>query len=64
MIFVIFCAIEVPLDVSYGVPETDNILNLLNWSMSLVFAVDICLNFRTSYIDEQGYMVRNNMSYV
>jgi len=57
MIFVIFCAIEVPLEISYGVPESGNIINILNWSINLVFFFDICINFRTAYIDDQGYMV-------
>ena len=55
MVFVIFCAIEVPLEISYGVPNTDNIIDILNWA----FAVDIRLCFRTAYVDEQGYLVGN-----
>ena len=59
MVFVIFCAIEVPLEISYGVPNTDNIIDILNWAIDLAFAVDICLCFRTAYVDEQGYLVGN-----
>jgi hypothetical protein len=60
MSFVLFCAITVPLDISYGLPTTDNIFNILNWSINLVFAVDICVNFRTAYFDNQGYLVRDS----
>ena len=60
MMFVLFCAATVPLDISFGLPTTDNIFNILNWSIDLIFAVDICINFRTAYFDNQGYLVRDS----
>lgn len=60
MSFVLFCAITVPLEVSFGLPDTDSILDILNWAINLVFAVDICISFRTAFIDQQGYLVRDS----
>ncbi|GAX77256.1 hypothetical protein CEUSTIGMA_g4702.t1 [Chlamydomonas eustigma] len=59
MAFVIFSAVDVPLEVSYGVPTTMNILNYLNYAISFVFFIDICVNFRTAFINKQGYLIRD-----
>ena len=63
MAFVIYCAVDVPLELSYGMPQTMGIVDILNWSIDLIFAVDIALNFRTAYIDAQGYMVGQSLSF-
>jgi hypothetical protein len=57
MVFVIYSAVEVPLEVSFGVPEIMNIFNNLNNAISFVFFIDICVNFRTAFINKQGYLV-------
>ncbi len=44
---VLYNAVTVPLGISYTLPTTGNILNYLEYSIDLIFAVDICVNFRS-----------------
>eukprot|EP00798_Chlamydomonas_sp_ICE-L_P018041 gene18041-24458_t len=56
---VIFNAVTVPLYISYGLPPNKG-LELFNYMTDLIFAIDICFNFRTAYIDKQGNLIRDS----
>lgn len=58
MALIIFNAVQVPIDISYGMPRrVTSTMDYLNWGMDFLFALDICLNFRTAYFDHQGRLV-------
>ncbi len=57
MVFVLFSAVDVPLEISYGVPDVNGTFEYLNYGISFFFMCDIFLNFRTAYINAQGYLV-------
>ena len=57
MVFIIYNAVTVPLIVSYGLPSSMGVFDILNWCIDLLFLVDICINFRTAYFNEQGNLV-------
>lgn len=59
MVLVLYNAVSVPLDVSYGMPSQGNIVMYLDYAIDLMFAIDIFATFRTAYIDDQGRLERD-----
>ncbi len=48
MVLVLYNAVAVPLDVSFGMPQDRHIVDYLEYSVDLIFLFDIFGNFRTA----------------
>ncbi|KAG1665646.1 hypothetical protein FOA52_011240 [Chlamydomonas sp. UWO 241] len=59
MALIIFSAVTVPIDVSYGFTNIPA-LEQANWGINLLFLFDICINFRTGFFDSNGNLVRDS----
>lgn len=48
MVLVLYNAITVPLDISFGLPTENNMFVLVEYSVDLIYAIDILATFRTA----------------
>lgn len=64
MALVIYVAVTIPLDISFGMPLPAQTLNYLDWAIDCVFLADMCINFRTAFWDGQGHLVRQAVAVV
>ncbi|GIL58478.1 hypothetical protein Vafri_13605 [Volvox africanus] len=56
---VLYSAVTVPLAFSYGLPRYPA-LDAVEWILTAVYIIDISINFRTAYHDDDGNMVRDS----
>ncbi len=56
MLLVIFTASILPYQAAFGGGESIS-ARTMNWTTDIFFVVDIVLNFRTAFIDEQGRLI-------
>ncbi len=48
MVLVMYFAVSVPLDISFGMPTQMHIVDYLEYSIDVVFVIDIIMTFRTA----------------
>eukprot|EP00601_Ochromonadales_sp_CCMP2298_P003116 CAMPEP_0173170510 /NCGR_PEP_ID=MMETSP1141-20130122/1271_1 /TAXON_ID=483371 /ORGANISM="non described non described, Strain CCMP2298" /LENGTH=758 /DNA_ID=CAMNT_0014092399 /DNA_START=42 /DNA_END=2315 /DNA_ORIENTATION=+ len=60
-VVVLISVILVPLRLGFEEHETSQALIILEWIMTAIFAVDLCLNFNTAYVDEKQSMVYSRL---
>ncbi|KAF5840372.1 hypothetical protein DUNSADRAFT_17070 [Dunaliella salina] len=58
LILVLWNAILVPYQVGFSTPRPD-VLVPLNYGIDILFAMDICFNYRTAYYDRTASLVRD-----
>lgn len=58
MCLVLYNAVSVPLDVSFGMPDQVALI-IVEYGVDLIYAMDIIGNFRAAYVDAQGHLVRD-----
>ncbi|GIL81620.1 hypothetical protein Vretifemale_10634, partial [Volvox reticuliferus] len=56
---VLYSAVTVPLAFSYGLPSSF-VLDAVDWILTAVYVIDIGINFRTAYHDDDGNLVRDS----
>lgn len=57
MVLVLYSAVTVPLAFSYGMPS-NTALTALEWGLTVLYTMDICLCFRTGFCNADGNLVR------
>ncbi|KAG2446601.1 hypothetical protein HYH02_008586, partial [Chlamydomonas schloesseri] len=59
MSMVVWTAVTVPLSVSFGMPHTTP-WDVADYIMTVLFGVDLLINFRTAYYNHQGELIRDS----